>query len=106
MSDGPRRREDSSDPAAHDVLAAEEFALPVPDPSITHPPVVLPADPSGIAEPHDVLAAEEFALPASPPHPGLPAMAAPRRGARAGGAILAVVGLLMVGRVLRRRGTR
>jgi len=27
-------------------------------------PVVLPDDPTGIAEPHDVLAAEEFALPA------------------------------------------
>jgi hypothetical protein len=47
----------------HDVLAAEAFAVPGPDP--TRPPVVLPEDPSGIAYPHDVLAAEEFAMPAA-----------------------------------------
>jgi hypothetical protein len=49
---------------AHDVLAAEAFAMPAPDPSLHHGPVVLPDDPTGIAEPHDVLAAEEFAMPA------------------------------------------
>jgi hypothetical protein len=48
---------------AHDVLAAEEFGVPAPDPSLRHQPVTLPADPTGIAEPHDVLAAEEFAIP-------------------------------------------
>lgn len=47
-----------------DVLAAEEFALPAPDPRLHHEPLQLPEDPSGIAEPHDILAAEEFALPA------------------------------------------
>jgi hypothetical protein len=51
----------------HDVLAADEFALPAPDPRLRHWPVVLPDDPTGIAEPHDVLAAEEFALPAPTP---------------------------------------
>ena len=51
---------------AHDVLAAEEFALPSPDPTIHHGPVRLPEDPTGIIEPHDVLAAEEFAMPAAP----------------------------------------
>ncbi|PZS07375.1 MAG: hypothetical protein DLM64_14950 [Solirubrobacterales bacterium] len=50
---------------AHDVLAAEEFAMPAPDPALHHAPVSLPEDPSGIAEPHDVLAAEEFAMPAA-----------------------------------------
>jgi hypothetical protein len=50
--------------SARDVLAAEAFAVPAPDPSLTHGPVVLPDDPTGIAEPHDVLAAEEFAMPA------------------------------------------
>jgi hypothetical protein len=50
---------------AHDVLAAEAFAVPAPDPSLRHGPVVLPGDPSGIAEPHDVLAAEEFPMPAA-----------------------------------------
>jgi hypothetical protein len=56
---------ESSDNAAHDVLAAEAFAVPAPDPSLHHGPVVLPDDPTGIAEPHDVLAAEEFPMPAA-----------------------------------------
>ena len=50
-----------SDPSGiqepHDVLAAEEFAMPTRDRRY-------PRDPSGIQEPHDVLAAEEFAMPA------------------------------------------
>jgi hypothetical protein len=49
---------------AHDVLAAEAFALPAADPALRHGPIELPGDPTGIEEPHDVLAAEEFALPA------------------------------------------
>jgi hypothetical protein len=49
---------------AHDVLAAEEFGMPDRDPALHHHgPVTLPSDPTGIAEPHDVLAAEEFAMP-------------------------------------------
>jgi hypothetical protein len=48
---------------AHDVLAAEAFAVPGPDPALRRPPVTLPEDPSGITDPHDVLAAEEFAMP-------------------------------------------
>jgi hypothetical protein len=57
------------DPALHreparDVLAAEEFGMPARDPALHYGPVTLPADPTGIAEPHDVLAAEEFAMPA------------------------------------------
>lgn len=55
------------DEPAHDVLAAEAFAVPGPDPSLRHP-TVLPDDPSGIPEAHDILAAEEFAMPA--PSPG------------------------------------
>jgi hypothetical protein len=59
---GKRPAEDyPTDPSGieepHDVLAAEEFAMPTRDDRY-------PADPSGIQEPHDVLAAEEFALPA------------------------------------------
>jgi hypothetical protein len=63
---------------AHDVLAAEEFGVPARDPALHHGPVTLPGDPTGIAEPHDVLAAEEFAMPAPRRHetPGAPA---PRR---------------------------
>jgi hypothetical protein len=94
------RRED----AAHDVLAAEAFAVPGPDPELRHGPVVLPDDPSGIAEPHDILAAEEFAMPAARP------VATPRRGLRPStkmGRRLTVAaaagGLLTVLR-LRRRG--
>jgi hypothetical protein len=52
----------------HDILAAEEFAVPAPDPELHHhETVVLPPDPTGIPEPHDVLAAEEFPIPAVPP---------------------------------------
>lgn len=47
----------SDEEPAHDILAAEEFAMPAPD-----PPHAVPPDPSGIAEPHDVLAAEEYPL--------------------------------------------
>jgi hypothetical protein len=95
MDDAPIRGE-FGDLAAHDVLAAEEFALPAPDPSIGHPPVVLPADPSGIAEPHDVLAAEEFALPASPAHPSGLVPESTRRGWPSGGVVAGVLGLLLV----------
>jgi len=41
----------------HDVLAAEEFAMPARSAGD------IPPDPSGIQQPHDVLAAEEFAMP-------------------------------------------
>jgi hypothetical protein len=105
MGDAPIRGK-SSDLAAHDVLAAEEFALPAPDPSIGHPPVVLPDDPSGIAEPHDVLAAEEFALPASPPHPSGLAPGATGRGSPPGGVIAGVLALLLVAGALRARRAR
>jgi hypothetical protein len=43
----------------HDVLAAEEFAMP------SRSAGDIPPDPTGIQEPHDVLAAEEFAMPTS-----------------------------------------
>jgi hypothetical protein len=65
--------------AAHDVLAAEAFAMPAADPALRHGPVVLPDDPTGIAEAHDVLAAEEFAMPAGSPV-GADGVLAPRRG--------------------------
>ena len=64
---------------AHDVLAAEAFAMPAPDPRLHHGPVVLPDDPTGIAEPHDVLAAEEFAMPSAWPSSGSGAPDAARR---------------------------
>lgn len=58
----PEHRNPSEE--AHDVLAAEAFAMPSSDPTLRHQPIALPDDPSGIAEAHDVLAAEEFAMPA------------------------------------------
>jgi hypothetical protein len=91
---------------AHDVLAAEEFAMPTLDPSLRHGPVTLPADPAGITAPHDVLAAEEFPMPA--PRPGVrAAIAVSGRGsrpARPAAVVGALLGLLVVRRLLRRRG--
>jgi hypothetical protein len=69
-----------ADEPAHDVLAADEFAVPAPDPELVHHRVVLPEDPSGIVEPHDVLAAEEFPMPAGRVHPA--AALAQRAGSR------------------------
>jgi hypothetical protein len=102
MNDGTIRS-GSEDRRAHDVLAAEEFALPARDPSIGHPPVVLPEDPSGIAGPHDVLAAEEFALPASPPHAVRAVVASAGAWRQSGRLVAAGVGLVVVGGILRRR---
>lgn len=69
--------------AAHDILAAEEFGMPAADPDLHAGPVVIPTDPSELADepPHDVLAAEEFAMPAPDhpvPGPGLPPAAGRR----------------------------
>jgi hypothetical protein len=89
--------------AAHDILAAEAFSVPAADPDLHHGPVVLPEDPTGIAEAHDILAAEEFAMPAPPHHPemGLARRSAARRGTVQAGAAV-VLGLLLL-RLLRRR---
>jgi hypothetical protein len=46
-----------------DVLAAEEFGVPAPDPGLCPEYLLLPADLVG-NEPRDVLVAEEFAMPA------------------------------------------
>jgi hypothetical protein len=87
---------------AHDVLAAEEFGMPTRDPGLHHGPVTLPDDPTGIAGPHDVLAAEEFALPTPRSH-GTPGAPAPPRRARW---LLAAAALgLIATRLLRRRRT-
>lgn len=59
--DANRRRIPPGDPSGidqpHDVLAAEEFAMPTRE-------TRFPADPLGTTQPHDVLAAEEFGMPA------------------------------------------
>jgi hypothetical protein len=91
---------------AHDVLAAEAFAVPAADPVLSHKqPVRIPADPSGIPEAHDVLAAEEFAMPApagrSHDTEARGALAKGAKASRRGGIIAAVA--LVGGVVLRRR---
>ncbi len=101
MSPDPIER--TEEEPAHDVLAAEAFAVPAPDPELRHRPVELPEDPSGIAEPHDILAAEAFAMPAGRP-------GAVSSGRRPGDAVrwaalaAAVVGGLLA--LLRRRRRR
>jgi hypothetical protein len=97
------------DEQAHDVLAAEAFAVPTADPALRHQPIKLPEDPSGIAEAHDVLAAEEFAMPATR-QPSAPAATASRLAAgatRSPGRIVALAGVaLFVLRALLRRRHR
>jgi hypothetical protein len=87
---------------AHDVLAAEAFAVPARDPSLKHEPVVLPEDPSGISEPHDILAAEEFAMPAGRPREDGSSLA--RHAGRKGPFVLAILlAVVMALRQLRSR---
>jgi MYXO-CTERM domain-containing protein len=91
------------DELVHDVLAAEEFAMPGPEEGRAGGPVALPADPSGQQAPHDVLAAEEFAMPA--PRHGLEVSDAPAPARSARPHVLPLLGALGVGAValLRRR---
>jgi hypothetical protein len=101
-------RENPLEEDAHDVLAAEAFAVPSADPSLRHRPIALPDDPTGIAEPHDVLAAEEFAMPAPRQAPGTGGAAgiaatAAKAATPAGLGALAAMALLLR-RALRRRG--
>jgi hypothetical protein len=53
----------------HDVLAADEFAMPAHGDVVHDRQLTLPEDPTGIADPHDILAAEDFAIPAGPDRP-------------------------------------
>lgn len=103
----PGRDSPPPEDEAHDVLAAEAFAVPSADPSLRHRPITLPDDPTGIAEPHDVLAAEEFAMPAPRQAPGsggaagIAATAAKAAKPVGIGALAAVA--LLLRRALRRR---
>ena len=96
---------DTTPEAAHDVLAAEAFAMPAPDPELHHHgPIQLPEDPTGAAEPHDILAAEEFPMPASYAPSGT--ALAERRGGLPRLAIEVAAGfvvLALLRRLLRRR---
>jgi MYXO-CTERM domain-containing protein len=78
----------------HDVLAAEEFAMPTRDERY-------PADPTGNREPHDVLAADEFAMPT----PGTAAEPSEDEGSSLRIALpLVALGLVLI--LLRRRRRR
>jgi hypothetical protein len=55
-------RSKHGEPEPVDVLAAEEFGVPAPDPALHPENLALPPDPVA-DEPHDVLAAEEFPMP-------------------------------------------
>jgi len=95
----------------HDVLAAEEFAIPAPEAAWHAGPVQLPPEPNASQEPHDVLAAEEFAMPAPPPHVAFATTSEPSRkpsrrhvGAAIAGASAALVAIVHRRRRARRRG--
>jgi hypothetical protein len=89
---------------AHDILAAEAFAVPTSDPALHHGPVLLPDDPTGIAGPHDTLAAEEFAMPAPPLHPaGALVPSAPSPWIRVAPVALGGLFLILLLRAFRRR---
>jgi len=90
MTDSPLDRSGADEP--HDILAAEEFAIPQPEPGVPHDP-----DP----RPHDVLAAEEFAFPA----PGEPAGPAARGGSLPRAAVAAAA-LIALAAGLRGRARR
>jgi hypothetical protein len=88
---------------AHDVLAAEAFAMPAPDPDLHHGPVLLPEDPTGLPVPHDVLAAEEFPMPAPPRGDEQGSVVSRAPIPAKVGVLAAGAGLLLVVRRLRRR---
>ncbi len=75
----------------HDVLAAEEFAMPMRSRSD------IPSDP--IQEPHDVLAAEEFAMPTGGGPLSRPGGVDPRT-------LVPALALLLLGALLVRRARR
>jgi MYXO-CTERM domain-containing protein len=96
---GPNPRDEQ----AHDVLAAEEFAMPGPEEGRAGGPVALPTDPSGQQAPHDILAAEEFAMPAA--RHGLEVSDPPAPARSTSTRVLPLLGALGLGAValLRRR---
>jgi hypothetical protein len=105
----------------HDVLAAEEFVVPAPDPELhgdgphdvlAAEEFVVPAPDPGlhVDQPHDVLAAEEFAVPAGRGGDAAPgswtevAMRGPRAGAASWAAGLLLLGALAARLLRNRRG--
>ena len=96
-------RGDTEEPPT-DVLAAEVFVVPAPDPALTPEHLDLPSDLVG-GEPRDVLVAEEFAMPA-PDEARVRRTLYPRRESLARRILLSlppVVGGVWLWRRLRRR---
>ena len=93
----------------HDVLAAEQFAMPAPQ-AAWHPqaPPELPPEPNASDRPHDVLAAEEFAMPAPPPRVSFESAPTPARrpSRRHVGAAAAGLGAVLATLLRRRRRMR
>lgn len=90
-------RQDHED-IAHDVLAAEEFALGSADPELHRR-----HEQAERGQAHDVLAAEEFAMPAPTSRPFGSALTS-RRGGRARLAAEGAALLVLIVVLLRRRG--
>jgi hypothetical protein len=99
MTEAPKERDEH----AHDILAAEAFAMPASDPILHHEPLAVPDDPAGIAEPHDVLAAEEFPMPAATSHDAAAATTTRKASRRLGLAAAIAIAVLLAIRGLRRR---
>lgn len=103
----------AADPAlepAHDILAAETYGVPGVDPDLhelhDHDPLRVPRDPHGESPPHDILAAEEFPMPATHSHPS-PSLVQRRGGpVRFALEIAVAVSALMALRRLVRQRTR
>jgi hypothetical protein len=103
MSKEPEQISEPEEP--HDVLAAEEFGVPAPDPLLQdEPPAPVPEDPDdpeGQAPPHDVLAGEEFPIPGGTGHNGAESEESERssdHGSRVGSkAVAGVLGAVAVG---------
>lgn len=97
VSESPQR---SPRERAHDILAAEAFAVPAPDPTLRHD-LVVPDDPAGTTKPHDILAAEEFAMPA--PEVREPTWPTPAHQRRLARGVTLSAGAFLLARWLRRR---
>jgi hypothetical protein len=93
-------RSKRTEPQPVDVLAAEEFGVPAPDPALRPENLVLPPD-AGADKPHDVLAAEEFAMPSPDEAHRIPSVSRHKKAALR--VALNVVPLVAVGLLRRAR---